>query len=92
MKEITENYGLQVDRMLNNENYLEKYTPIYTQRMINETLEYVVKRTEKKKLLKFNEIKMPMLLQPIFDDSGLPNLLQFQRNFHKILMENLVTE
>jgi len=30
--------------------------------MINETLEYVVKRTEKKKLLKFNEIKMPMLL------------------------------
>jgi len=30
MKEITENYGLQVDRMLNNENYLEKYTPIYT--------------------------------------------------------------
>ncbi|CDW87867.1 UNKNOWN [Stylonychia lemnae] len=92
MRELTENYGLQVDRMLNNENYLEKYTPIYTQRMINETLEYVVKRTEKKKLLKFNEIKMPMLLQPIFDDSGIPNLLSWQKKFHHQIMEGLITE
>ena len=54
--------------MLNNENYVEKYVPIYTQRMISEALDYVLKKKQKKKLQKFNEIKMPLLMQVIFND------------------------
>ena len=29
---MTDNFAKQVDRMLNNENYIEKYMPIYIQR------------------------------------------------------------
>lgn len=89
---LTENYRDQIDRMLNNENYVEKYVPVYTQRMINESLEYVLKRKQKKKLLKFNEIKMPLLMQVIFNDQGEPNLLEKQRKFHYQLMEDFISE
>jgi hypothetical protein len=46
----------------------------------------------KKKLAKFNEVKMPLLMQAMFDDVGLPNLIEFQRCFHTELMEGLLTE
>ena len=78
--------------MLNNENYLEKYTPIYTQRMINDTLEQILKRKQKKKLIKYNEIKMPLLLQPIFEDVGIPNLIKLQREFHSLIMRGFISE
>ena len=41
---LTDNYKDQIDRMLNNENYVEKYIPIYNQRMITEALEHVLKK------------------------------------------------
>lgn len=89
---MTENFGISIDRMLNNENYLEKYTPIYTQRMINDTLEQILKRKQKKKLIKYNEIKMPLLLQPIFEDVGIPNLIKLQREFHSLIMRGFISE
>eukprot|EP00347_Sterkiella_histriomuscorum_P011845 403370885 len=92
LQALTENYGAQIDRMLNNENYVEKYAPIYTQRMINDTLEQILKKKQKKKLIKYNEIKMPLLLQPIFDDLGIPNLLTIQRQFHNQIMKGLISE
>ena len=42
---MTDNFAKQVDRMLNNENYIEKYMPIYIQRQNTETCEQVLKRT-----------------------------------------------
>ena len=42
---MTDTFAKQVDRMLNNENYIVKYMPIYIQRQITETCEQVLKRT-----------------------------------------------
>ena len=64
------NYQEQIDRMLNNENYVEKYLPIYFQRQITETFEQVLKKRQMKKLEKYNEVKMPLLLSAIFEDFG----------------------
>ena len=43
--------------------------------MITDTFDAVLKKKQKKRLLKYNEIKMPILLAPIFEDFGIPNLV-----------------
>ena len=75
--------------MLNTENYVEKYLPIYMQRQISETFDAVLKRKQKKKLVKFNEVKVPVLMHAMFNDYGIPNLMKWQAQFHRIIMEDL---
>jgi hypothetical protein len=41
-KDLCNNYQLQIDRVLNMENYVEKYLPIYINRQLNEVMDIVL--------------------------------------------------
>lgn len=86
---LADNFSVQVDRMLNNENYVQKYIPMYVQRQLNENFDQVLKRSQLKKLAKYMEIKMPLLMAPMFEDDGIPNLMEFQKEFHRSIMEGV---
>ena len=83
---LASNYNNQVNRMLTNENYIEKYLPVYIQRMINENIECVTSKDNKKKQHHYMELKMPTLIQPIIEDSGEPNLIEMQKQFHDLFI------
>lgn len=60
--------------MLNTENYVEKYLPIYMQRQSAEVMEIILNKKQFIKFKKYNEFKVPILMQAMFDDNGLPDL------------------
>jgi len=71
---IIEGYSQFKDRMLANENYTQKYQPLVIQRQITECLECIMDKKTKGRLAKFNELKMPILREPLFVDQGNPDL------------------
>lgn len=62
---------------------------MYVQRQINDNFEQVLKKSQLKKLGKYMEIKMPILMASMFEDDGIPNLQEFQREFHRSIMEGV---
>jgi hypothetical protein len=44
------------------------------------------------KYKKYNEYKMPMLMEAMFRDNGIPELQKFQREFHAEIMTGFVSE
>ena len=71
-KDLCNNYQLQIDRMLNTENYVEKYLPIYINRQFIEVMDIVLMKKQQVKYKKYNEFKMPMLMEAMFNDNGIP--------------------
>ncbi len=60
--------------MLNTENYIEKYLPLFCQRELTEVLEVVLPKKQQYQLKKYNDFKIPILMHALFEDNGLPDL------------------
>ena len=74
------------------ENYVEKYLPIYINRQFIEVMEIVLMKKQMVKYRKYNDYKMPMLMEAMFRDNGMPELQKFQREFHAEIMTGFVSE
>jgi hypothetical protein len=74
------------------ENYVEKYLPIYINRQMTEVMDIVLLKKQLGKYKKYNEFKMPMLMEAMFTDNGLPDLQKKQREFHAEIMTGFMTE
>lgn len=90
-KTHVDNYKIQIhdlmeynemsrNKVLSQENYLEKYQPLFTQRQIEEVLKYVLTSNKHKfKLKKFCDLKNDLFINKILADKGNPNLLNMAK-------------
>jgi len=71
MKFKIENFELQ---LRTDENYLEKYLPLYTQAQISETLHNCLSTNNRRKLVFYEEKKFREMNNDILHDDGNPNI------------------
>ena len=55
-------------------------------------MDIVLMKKQMTKYRKYNEYKMPMLMEAMFRDNGIPELQKFQREFHAEIMTGFVSE
>ena len=55
-------------------------------------MEIVLLKKQLTKYKKYNEFKMPMLMEAMFRDNGIPELQKTQRQFHAEIMTGFVSE
>ena len=57
------------------ENFIEKYQPLFLQRLINEALDYVLtSQTQKARCKTYGKVKQEFYTKGILEDKGFPNL------------------
>jgi hypothetical protein len=55
-------------------------------------MDIVLLKKQLTKYKKYNEFKMPMLMEAMFRDNGIPELQKTQRQFHAEIMTGFVSE
>lgn len=59
---------------------------------MTEVLDVVLTKKQHSKLKKYNEFKIPILMQEMFSDNGLPDLQKVQRRFHYEIMNGILSD
>ena len=72
------------------ENYIEKYQPLFTQRQINEALDYVLNVPKfQARVAKYAELKQEYLIDKILKDNGAPDLMSKQKVMDRLISTGL---
>ncbi len=72
-----------VNHCITLDNYLEKYLPIRTQGLINETLRSVLGGKERRRLELYDNEKNAILYQQLLSDDGSGNIAGLMRELHE---------